>query len=106
MDLNIYNSIVKFLPDTLKKPIPFKNDKYAPQIEIDGKRIFYGSSWSVICYIYEAIDINSYYAYIKFLNGIEAPNILHEELEFCLFEGSKKVAACKIIEILKTSFEM
>lgn len=102
MDLNTYKAIVEFIPYSRKTPLPFKNEKYAPQIEINGNTIFSESAWSVICYIYEVIDTNTYYAYIKFLNGEKAPNILHEGLNFYICEGSKRVALCKLIEISKS----
>ena len=75
------------IPGSRKTILPFKNEKYAPLIEINGNRIFLESAWSVICYIYEAIDINSYYAYIKFLNGEEAAKAYdkadkHNAIEF------------------------
>jgi hypothetical protein len=106
MDLNTYKAIVEYIPYSRKTPIPFKNKKYAPLIEINGNKIFSGSARSVICYIYEAIDTNTYYAYIKFLNGEKAPNILHEGLNFYICEGPKRVASCKLIEISKSSINI
>lgn len=106
MDLNVYKITVKFLSDIRKVAIPFRDKKYAPQIEINGNRMFLGSAWSLICYIYEKIDIDYYYAYIKFLNGEQAPNILYEGLEFFLCEGREKVAFCKIISISNISLDL
>lgn len=106
MDLNVYKITVKFISDTRKIAIPFRNKKYAPQIEINGNRMFLGSAWSLICYIYEEIDVDYYYAYIKFLNGEQAPNILYEGLEFFLCEGREKVASCKIINISNVSLDL
>ena len=106
MDLNVYKTIVEFIPDSRKTNIPFKNKKYAPQIEIKGNRIFLESAWSVICYIYEIIDTSTYYAFIKFLNGENAPEILREGLELYLCEGPNRVASCKIIEISNVSINM
>ena len=106
MDLNVYNTIIKLIPGTRKTIIPEKSEKYAPQIEISGNRIFSGSVWSVICYIYEIIDTSTYYAYIKFLNGEKAPEILREGLDFYLCEGPNRVASCQIIEISNVSINM
>ena len=106
MDLNTYKAIVEYIPYSRKTTIPFKNKNYAPQIEINGNKIFSGSAWSVICYIYEAIDTNTYYAYIKFLNGEKAPNILYEGLNFYICEGTNRVASCKLIEISKSTINM
>ena len=76
--------------------IPMKAPKYAPLIAIDGKNVFNGSSWSVICYSFERAETNKTKAFIRFLNAEKAPDILRQGVLFELFEGARKVADGKV----------
>lgn len=48
MNRQTFKAIVRWIPNARKSGIPFKNNKYAPLIEIDGKKEFEGNAWSVI----------------------------------------------------------
>lgn len=74
-----------------KGVIPLGSKTYAPQIAIDGNKIFNGSAWSLICFSFELIEENKTKAFIKFLNTQDAPDILHQGIIFELFEGEKKL---------------
>lgn len=100
MNRQTFKAIVRWIPNARKSGIPFKNNKYAPLIEIDGKKEFEGNAWSVICYSFEFIDSNTTMALIRFLNEDSAPDILFEGTECILYEGNKKVAYCKITNIV------
>ena len=88
-----------------KDGIPIGLKQYAPQVVIDGTKVFNGSTWSLICYSFELIGINKTKAIIRFLNTRDAPDILHQGITFELFEGEKKVADGEVMEETTFDFE-
>ena len=88
-----------------KGVIPIGSKTYAPQIAIDGNKIFNGSVWSLICFSFELIEENKTKAFIRFLNTKDAPDILNQGIVFELFEGEKKVADGEVIEENSYDFE-
>lgn len=77
-----------------KNGIPFNSEMYAPQIGFDGLV----GSWSLVVNSFNKVSEYETIAYIRYLNEADAPNNLVIDLEFSLYEGSKKVADGKIIE--------
>jgi hypothetical protein len=67
---------------------PFNSDKYGPQIRFDGLK----GSWSLIVCNYKKISEFRTLAKVHYLNKANAPYNLKKDLEFELYEGSKKVA--------------
>lgn len=80
-----------------REGIPLYHDKYCPIVAIDGKRVFAGSMYGLLCYSYEKIGDNISLAQIRFLNTKTAPNVLYIGAKLELYEGSKKVAYGEVI---------
>ena len=81
-----------------KQGIPMNNEKYAPWVSVDGKQVFSGSTFSLLCYSYEKLSDDISLAQIRFLVTDHAPDILYVGAKIELFEGCKKVAYGEIIE--------
>lgn len=77
--------------------IPMNNEKYCPIVAVDGKQVFSGSSYGLLCYSYEEIGDNISLAQIRFLNTKDAPDVLYVGAKLELYEGSKKVANGEVI---------
>lgn len=80
-----------------KHGVPLHNDKYCPTVAVDGKHIFNGSEYGLLCYSYEKIDKNISLAQIRFLNTDAAPDILYIGAKIELYEGNKKVADGEVL---------
>lgn len=77
--------------------IPMNNEKYCPIVAVDGKQVFSGSSYGLLCYSYKKIGDNMSLAQIRFLNTKDAPDVLYVGAKLELFEGGKKVANGEVI---------
>lgn len=81
-----------------KQGIPLHNEKYCPVVAVDGKRVFSGSSYGLLCYSFEKIGDGVSLSYIRFLNTKDAPDVLYVGSKIELYEGGKKVANGEIIK--------
>lgn len=87
-----------------KEKISFKEEKYCPQISVEGEYVVNGSAWSVFCYNFEMIDLNKTKSYIRYLNQNDAPDNLKVESKFGLHIMGKVVANGEIIGISESNF--
>ena len=87
-----------------KQGIPLYNEKYCPVVAVEGKKVFSGSIYGLLCYSYEKIGDDISLAHIRFLNTKDAPDVLCVGSGIELYEGEKKVADGKVIKISDFKF--
>lgn len=77
-------------------PIPFNTNQYGPLIRHKESH----GSWSILVNNYEQVDEFVTLAKMQYLNLEDSPDDLSVGLDFALYEGSKKVAVGKIIDVI------
>lgn len=89
---------LKFEQGGRRQGIPMYNEKYCPIVSVDGKQVFAGSVYGLLCYSYKQLDDYTSLAQIRFLNTAEAPDVLYVGAKIELYEGGKKVAHGEVVE--------
>lgn len=87
-----------------KQGIPLHNEKYCPIVAVDGKKVFSGSLYGLLCYSFNKINDDISLAHIRFLNTKDAPDVLYVGAKIELYEGLKKVANGEVINISNFAF--
>ena len=67
-------------------------------VSVDGKKVFNGSSYSLLWYSFKLVADYETLAQIRFLNTEAAPDVLCVGAKLKLYEGAKKVAEGEVIE--------
>lgn len=81
-----------------KQGVPLHMKKYCPIVSVDGKKLFSGSTYGLLCYSFEQLSEYVSLSQIRFLNTDAAPDVLHIGAKLELYEGTKKVADGEVIK--------
>ena len=99
MNEKVFIKIYWLRPDQggRKQGIQLHMKKYGPIVSVDGKKVFSGSSFSLLCYSFEQLSEYVSLSLIRFLNTDAAPDVLHVGSKLELYEGAKKVADGEVL---------